>query len=98
MFSAMAAGDRSKARMVAGLANHRRIEIVRLLLRTPKLCVNEIASVCGIDQSTAVEHLRRLHESGLVSKKSQGRKVLLSPTKRGTAFLKFIELLWSSIR
>ena len=55
--------DRGRARMVAGLANHRRIEIIRLLIRTPSLCVNEVAAVCDIDQSTAVEHVKRLHES-----------------------------------
>jgi DNA-binding transcriptional ArsR family regulator len=80
--------------MVAGLANHRRIEIVRLLLQGTTLCVDEVAAACGIDQSTAVEHLRRLHESGLVKKKSKGRKVLLSPSKRARAFIRAIDMLW----
>ena len=80
----MAARERGRARMVAGLANHRRIEIVRLLLQ----------GACGIDQSTAVEHLRRLHESGLVKKKSKGRKVLLSPSKRARAFIRAVDMLW----
>ncbi len=80
--------------MVAGLANHRRIEIVRLLLQGPTLCVDEVADACGIDQSTAVEHLRRLHESGLIKKKSKGRKVLLSPSKRARGFIRAIDTLW----
>jgi predicted transcriptional regulator len=91
----MAARERRQARMVAGLANHRRIEIVRLLMRSPTLCVNEVAAQCGIDQSTTVEHLHRLHEAGLVTKKSQGRRVLLSPTKRAKAFIKAIDTLWN---
>ena len=95
MLSLMAARERGKARMVAGLANHRRIEIVRLLMRGPSLCVNEVAAECGIDQSTAVEHLHRLHEAGLLAKKSQGRRVLLSPTKRAKAFVKAIDSLWN---
>ena len=91
----MAARERGRARMVAGLANHRRIEIVRLLMRGPALCVNDVAVECHIDQSTAVEHLHRLHEAGLISKKSKGRRVLLSPTKRARAFIKAIDSLWS---
>lgn len=81
--------------MVAGLANHRRIEIVRRLMRSPTLCVNDVAVECHIDQSTAVEHLHRLHEAGLISKKSKGRRVLLSPTARAKAFIKAIDSLWN---
>jgi len=80
--------------MVAGLANHRRIEIIRLLIRTPSLCVNEVAAVCDIDQSTAVEHVKRLHDAGLVLKKSKGRQVLLSPTARAKAFVETIDAIW----
>lgn len=81
--------------MVAGLANHRRIEIVRLLMRGPTLCVNDVAVECGIDQSTTVEHLHRLHEAGLIVKKSKGCRVLLSATKRARAFIKAIDFLWT---
>jgi predicted transcriptional regulator len=91
----MGARERGRARMVAGLANHRRLEIIRLLMRGPSVCVNEVATACGIDQSTAVEHLHRLHEAGLITKKSQGRRVLLAPTKRAKAFIKAIDSAWS---
>ena len=90
----MSSIDRGRAKMVAGLANHRRIEIVRLLIRTPSLCVNEVAAECRIDQSTAVEHVKRLHEAGFVLKKSKGRQVLLSPTARAKAFVESIDALW----
>ena len=76
------------------MANHRRIEMVRLLMKGTTLCVDEVAAECGIDQSTAVEHLRRLHEAGLIAKKSKGRRVLLSPTKRARAFIKAIDVIW----
>jgi predicted transcriptional regulator len=92
--SAMSAKERGQARMVAGLSNHRRIEIVRLLIRSPSLCVNEVAATCGIDQSTAVDHLKRLQEVGLVVKQSKGRQVLLSPSKRAKAFVAAIDSLW----
>lgn len=84
--------------MVAGLANHRRMEIVRLLIGKPSLCVNEVAAECGIEQSTAVEHIKRLHEAGLVSKKSKGRQVLLSPTTRAKVFLEAIDTAWNLIK
>ena len=82
--------------MVAGLANHRRIEIARLLQRHTTLCVDEVATLCKVSQPTAVEHVRRLHESGLIRKKSQGRRVLLSLTKRAGAFLRTVDLLWDA--
>ena len=84
--------------MVAGMANHRRMEIVRLLIEKPSQCVNEVAAECGIDQSTAVEHLHRLHEAGLVSKKSKGRRVLLSPTSRAKVFLEAIDAVWNLVK
>ena len=80
--------------MVSGLANHRRIEIVRLLLRHTSLCVNEVAGLCKISQPTAVEHVQRLHASGMITKKSKGRRVLLLPTKRAATLLRTVDLLW----
>jgi DNA-binding MarR family transcriptional regulator len=82
--------------MLAGLANHRRIEIVRLLQEQPLLSVVEVALRCRVDQSTAVEHVRRLHEAGLVKKKSKGRRVLLSTTKRAATLLRTADLLWEA--
>jgi predicted transcriptional regulator len=82
--------------MVAGLANHRRIEIVRLLQRHDALCVNEVAALCKVSQTTAVEHVRRLHESGLVTKKSKGRRVLLSITKRAAGMLRVVDAMWEA--
>jgi DNA-binding MarR family transcriptional regulator len=96
METSMGAKDRGRAKMVAGLANHRRIEIVRLLRQQPSLCVEEVARHCRVDQSTAVEHVRRLHEAGLVKKKSKGRRVLLSTTKRATTLLRTVDLLWEA--
>lgn len=82
--------------MVSGLANHRRIEIVRLLQRHSSLCVDEVARLCKISQPTAVEHVQRLHQSGMIEKKSKGRRVLLSLTKRAGVFLRTVDQLWDS--
>jgi predicted transcriptional regulator len=92
----MSSRDRGRARMVSGLANHRRIEIVRLLQRHTSLCVDEVAALCKVSQPTAVEHVRRLHESGLITKKSKGRRVMLSATKSAATLLRTVDLLWDA--
>ena len=92
----MSACDRGRARMTASMGNHRRIEIIRLLRKQPLQCVDEIAAACKIDKSTASEHLRRLQEGGMIAKKYKGRCVLLTATKRATAMLRTIDLLWDT--
>ena len=92
----MSSRDRGRARMVSGLANNRRIEIVRLLQRHTSLCVDEVAALCKVSQPTAVEHVRRLHESGLITKKSKGRRVMLSATKSAATLLRTVDLLWDA--
>ncbi|MEX1115809.1 MAG: winged helix-turn-helix domain-containing protein [Akkermansiaceae bacterium] len=92
----MSAHDRGRARMTASMGNHRRIEIIRLLRKQPWQCVDEIAAACKIDKSTASEHLRRLHEGEMIGKKYRGRRVLLTVTKRATAMLRTIDLLWDA--
>lgn len=84
--------------MTAALGNHRRIEIIRLLRERPAMCIEEVAAACKVDVSTASEHVRRLHESGMLNKKSKGRRVLLSATKRASALLRTIDLLWDAPR
>jgi DNA-binding transcriptional ArsR family regulator len=96
MLPVMASIDRGRARMLAGLANHRRIEIIRRLREQPLLCVDEVARLCKVSQPTAVEHVRRLHEVGLVKKQTKGRRVLLSATKRASAILRTADLLWEA--
>jgi len=98
MFLLMASNDRGRARMTAALGNHRRIEVIRLLRKQPSMCIEEVAAACKIDVSTASEHVRRLHESGMVKKKSKGRRVILSATKRAGALLRTIDLLWETPR
>jgi predicted transcriptional regulator len=94
----MGSTDRGKARMTASLGNHRRIEIIRMLRGQPAMCIEEVAAACKVDVSTASEHVRRLHESGMVKKKSKGRRVVLSATKRASTMLRTIDLLWDAPR
>jgi predicted transcriptional regulator len=92
----MANIDRSRAKLAGGLANHRRIEILRLLQTRGFMCVEEVARECGIDISTVSEHARRMHEVGLIKKRADGRRVQLYPTRRGGTLLGTIDLLWDS--
>lgn len=82
--------------MAGALANHRRIEMIRLLQERGNLCVNDMALECGIDVATASQHAKRLHEAGLIKKRAEGRKVLLYPTRRASTLLDTIDLLWES--
>jgi predicted transcriptional regulator len=92
----MANIDRGKAALAAGLANHRRIEIIRLLQDRGNMCINDLAIECRIDVATASQHAKRLHEAGLVKKRAAGRKVLLFPTRRAATLLGTLDLLWES--
>lgn len=92
----MANIDRGRAIMAGGLANHRRIEIIRMLQARGNMCINEVAAECRIDVATASQHAKRLHEAGLVKKRAEGRKVQLHPTRRAATLLGTIDLLWES--
>jgi len=84
---------RQLERIVKGFANHRRIEIMMLLERTPELSVIEIADALRINFKTASEHIRRLAIPGLVLKRNEGNNVrhVLSPL--GKTILKFLRRL-----
>jgi predicted transcriptional regulator len=92
----MANTDRGRALLAGGLANHRRIEIIRVLQDRGTLCVNEVAVECGIDVATASEHAKRLHAAGLIKKRADGRRVQLFPTRRAASLLGTIDLLWET--
>ena len=92
----MANIDRGRALIASGLANHRRIEIIRLLQTRGSLCVNEVTNECRIDVATASQHAKRLHEAGLIKKRAVGRRVQLYPTRRAGTLLGTIDLLWES--
>lgn len=92
----MANSDRGHARIAGGLSNHRRIEIIRLIQERGTLCVNEIAGECRIDIATASQHVKRLHEAGLVKKRASGRKVQIYATRRASTLLGALDLLWET--
>ncbi len=80
-------------RIIKGVANHRRIQILELLEESPELSLQEISETLNINFKTASEHLRRLAISGLIMKRSDGTSVRHKLTNRGSSILKFLRTL-----
>ncbi len=80
-------------RMIRGVANHRRIEILELLSMNPNLSVVKICWKISINMKTGSEHIRRLNIAGLVWKHSVGSAVHHTLTTRGKSILKFLRTL-----
>lgn len=80
-------------RIVKGFANHRRLEILELLQRTPELSVENISERLGIGYENASDHLRKLAIAGLVLKRYQGTTVRHKLTDRALNILVFCKKL-----
>jgi len=78
-------------RYFKGVANHRRIEILRLISNAEGITVEKISEVLDVNFKTISEHIRRLVQAGLVNKKYRGRQVEHYLSPYGKRFLKFIE-------
>ncbi len=84
---------RELERIGKGVANHRRIQILDLLVRTPELSVIEVANELGANFKTISEHIRRLTIAGLVMKRNDNAAVRHRLTSRGILILKFLRTL-----
>ena len=84
---------RALERMMKGIANHRRIEILDLLSRVPELSVKDIADKLKIGYQNASDHVRKLAIAGLVMKRSDGPSVRHKLTPRGEYMLVFCKTL-----
>lgn len=84
---------RQLERTVRAFSNHRRIQMLGLLGKTPGLSVVEIAGELNMNFKTASEHLRRLFGVGLIGKRSRATAVEHRLTPLGKAILKFLRTL-----
>lgn len=84
---------RSIERIVKGFANHRRLEILHLLSKSPELSVDEISSRLKIGYENASDHIRKLAIAGLVLKRHEGRDVRHKLTPRAYNVLIFCKTL-----
>ncbi len=80
-------------RTVRGFSNHRRIQMLDLLNKSPELSVAEVSDRLKINMKTASEHMRRLAIAGLVLKRAAGNAVRHALTNKGGAILKFLRTL-----
>ena len=78
-------------RHLKGIANHRRIEILRLVGKSEGITLEDIADNLECNIKTISEHTRRLVQAGLVNKKYEGRSVAHSLSPYGRRIVKFID-------
>ena len=78
-------------RHLKGIANHRRIEILRLVGKIDGITLEDIAEKLSCNIKTISEHARRLVQAGLVNKKYIGRSVAHSLSPYGRRVAKFID-------
>jgi len=84
---------RQLERLVRGFANHRRLQILELLERSPELSVEEIALALKVNYKTIADHVRRLAIPGLVLKRNAANAVRHKITHQGLRILKFLRTL-----
>jgi DNA-binding transcriptional ArsR family regulator len=84
---------RTLERIIKGVANHRRIQILDLLKRVPELSVEDISTELNIGYENASDHIRKLAIAGMVMKRSDGKAVRHKLTPRGEHILTFCKKL-----
>ena len=74
-----------------GVANHHRIEIVKLVALRQEISLEGIADELNSNIKTISEHTRRLVQAGLLNKKYFGRTVHHTLSPYGKVFARFIK-------
>ncbi len=80
-------------RIMKGVANHRRIEILELLEKNPEMSLASISKVLNVNFRTASDHIRKLAVAGFVVKRSEGLTVRHKITIKGMSVLNFLKTL-----
>lgn len=81
---------RQLERHFKGVANHRRIAILLLVLKNPSITLEDISENLECNLKTISEHTRRLVQAGLMNKNYRGRKVEHRVSPYGKRFCNFI--------
>ena len=85
--------NRELERIVKGFANHRRLQILKLLSKEPELSVLEISERVNSDFKNISAHINKMAIAGLVMKRNDDKSVRHKLTKRGNLTLKFVRML-----
>jgi predicted transcriptional regulator len=83
-------------RYCKGVSNHRRIEILFLLKKTPNLSLDEIAVALKGNFKTISAHTHRLVQAGLLRKSRAGMQVKHALSPFGQKFHKFLNSFGSA--
>ena len=86
----------TQERIFKGLANHRRLQILRILKSRGPVSLDKVAEICGIQAPTACEHARKLRLAGLVFRRRLRRCIHLELTERGEFALEWAPRLESA--
>jgi DNA-binding transcriptional ArsR family regulator len=78
-------------RYFKGVANHRRLEILKVVAQNQGISVEEIAEELKTNFKTISGHTHNLTQAGLINKKYQGRRVLHYLSPYGRIFYNFIK-------
>ena len=89
----MKKSNRELERIVKGFANHRRLQILKLLQKEPELSVQEIAEKVKSDFKNVSSHINKMATSGLLIKRNDFHSVRHKLTRRGIEVLKFVRTL-----
>lgn len=84
---------RNIERIVKGIANHRRVQILELLEKKPELSVFEISEEIKSEFKNVSVHIAKMAQAGLVMKRHEGSSVCHALTKRGKSILQFYRTL-----
>jgi len=89
----MGKSEKKYEQILKGAANHRRIEILKLLEKMPEMSVADISDETKTNFKTISVHIQMLARSGLVAKRYEGNHVRHAITSRGKSILKFLRIL-----
>lgn len=85
--------NRELERIIKGIANHRRLQVLELLQKEPELSVQEISDKVKSDIKNISSHINKMAVSGLVMKRSDGKSIRHKLTNRGKNILTFVRML-----
>lgn len=85
--------NRELERIVKGFANHRRLQILKLLGKEPELSVLEISDKLKSEFKTISAHTNKMAIAGLVMKRNDVNMVRHKLTKRGKTTLQFVRII-----
>ena len=80
-------------RIIKGVANHRRLQILELLEKKPELSVQEISERLKSEMKNISAHVGKMAVAGLLIKRSDSKSVRHKLTNRGINILKFVRML-----